>query len=310
MSLLPVVAATGRGNAIHWDQRPEIADPIIQAIRPAGRLIGTLRVGPSRAYSTISAAVTAAAALQTATRTAEGAPFITPNYRVDILVDAGTYTEIIGPGPFLAFYAADPDGPRPLLTYTLPASGSLGTGVLIDPDQVYWEGIDIELNRPVGSTAWPKYPIHHAGIRTSIIARCALRHQTVGGGGSHTPIGMDGYAGGTTLLYDVDLTTGPTNMHGDATGGPAAEPQTMIYVNCTSPSSINYTGMVTGAPDHVWVVNCTAATIVAAYSTLHVSGSTGTVSLSGGATQDTDAAWPVPTGGLSAADRAYYGMPS
>ena len=314
MSLLTILAAATTGGVVTppppTDPRPATDDPILAALRPNGRSIGTITVGPTGDYATIGAGRDAALTLQAASLASEGRTVPTPNDRVDILVEPGIYDEVlwIPGGKWFAFYAADPTQTTRLEHHNAAGVSTGDLGTLATNGAIYWEGIDVSLEKVAGQESnWPKYPIHHVGDRTSIFAACTLNAYSASAV-ALTPIGMDGVNGGTTLLYDVALGTGATNMHGSLDNS-AATAETMIYVNCTSPSTINFQGMVASDGD-LWVVDCTAATISANNATLHVSGSTGTVTLAGSATQDTNAAWPVPTGGLSAADRAYYGMPS
>lgn len=303
MSLLALLAgAAGNGGpGAPLDQRPPTEDALLVSLRPNGRSIGTLTVGPGKQYANIKDANTAAKALQTTTLAAEGQSNLTPNYRVDVLVDPGTYVGEVVAGRFVAFYAA---GPGALLKQN-PGATTPELGVLTTNGDTYWEGINITQDDEP-DTNRPKYPIHAVNRGTSIYANCTLTNNE---SEVTTPFGMDGYDGGTTLLYGVTMGPGGTNAHGwDNT----RVPQTMIYVDCTTPSTVGWNALNNVAVDELWVVDSSVRGVVLAgnASKAHVSGTTlGDLGFSGPAgSLDADTAWPVPVGGLSAADRAFYGM--
>lgn len=304
MSLLAILAAgTGGGTpGTPLDQRPATDDTLLQSIRPNGRSIATLTVGPGKQYANIKDANTAAKTLQTARLAAEGQATLTPNYRVDVLVDPGTYVGEVVAGRFVAFYAT---GPGALLKQNAAAT-TPELGVLTTNGDTYWEGINITQDDEP-DTNRPKYPIHAVNRGTSIYANCTLTNNEPD---VTTPFGMDGYDGGTTLLYGVTMGPGGTNAHGWEN---TRIPQTMMYVKCASPSTVGWNALNNIAVDQLWVVESNVRGVVLAgtSSVAHIapSNTLGDLGVSlNGASQDVNAAWPVPTGGLSAADRAFYGM--
>ena len=314
MSLLALLAAQGNTPVTPpagTDPRPVVADATLNAIRPNGRRIGLLRVGPGKDYATISAAVSAANTIQVAKRDAEGLSSLTPNHRVDIIIDAGTYTETLGlPSPYLAFYAAN--GLKDGFTVQQAGPSATLTGTLITNDSMYWEGGRILRAVQDNTTSnWPKHPVHHAGhVRgsTAIFARCTLDNQDPASSGGASAYGSDGGTNGYVLLYDCTLTPGGTNAHGAAST--TTGHQTFAVVACTVGSGANWAAMNNIAPDELWVKDSAIAggvTVSGAASKLHLSGST-----VGGAvtapTQDTRSDWPVPVGGLSPHERAHFGM--
>lgn len=301
MSLLALLAATS-GEAMGGgtvDPLPATADATLRAIRPNGRRIGLLTVGAGKDYANIKDANAAAKALQTTRLAAEGASNLTPNYRVDVVVDPGTYVGEVVSGRFVAFYA---NGSGVLLKQN--PTGTPALGVLETTGDTYWEGINITQDDEPDAFR-PKYPIHAQGKGTSIYANCTLTNNE---SDVTTAFGMDGYDGGTTLLYKVTMGPGGTNSHG-AVG--TRVPQTTMYVDCVTPG-VNWNAMNDIAADHLWVVGgiVNIVSMAGVASTMHldpatvVSGSSTPVSGSKDARTD----WPVPVGGLSASDRALYGM--
>lgn len=312
MSLLALLAASAGGPATPpaaTDPRPAAPDATVAAMRPSGRCIATLRVGPTRTHATIGAALTAAQAAQAAQLATEGQVTATPNHRVDILVDPGTYSEVIVTPAWVALYAVDPTPGATILTHTNPAGLSTSDlGTLATAGALYWEGIDIHLNKPAGEEAnWPKYPVHHVSSRTAIFARTKFRTRTTTGaiGAGLTTFGTDGAGGSTTILYRCDFDGGGTNNHGAATN---TTPQTWAYIDCTATHGVNYNAMSSIA-DEVWITGGSvgSVTVAGAGTVTHRDPASGATLTTTG-TQDARTDWPIPTGGLSATDRAHYGM--
>lgn len=301
---------------------PYVADATVRRMRPNGRSIATITIALDGTgnYSTFEDAFAAATTAQNTRMAAEGASVATPNYRVDILVKPGTYprqntgVQMVTAPPFTACYATDPTrGNTVVMSGFTPGRG------------FYWEGIDVVNTDDASGSAGAKYAFHVEAGATTIITRCSMTNQSSTSGGSGWPIGMDGVNGGTCVLHDCQLQAGVggaggrTNMHGDLSyqTGP---PMTMVFSKCTYPGTIWYSSLVDTQADQMWVVDCTAGgfTVGGGACVGHFSGnSPGTHThqpwASGNpitATDDTQSAWPIPIGGLSAADRAYYGMPA
>ncbi|WP_295034579.1 hypothetical protein [uncultured Microbacterium sp.] len=299
-----------------------VDDPLVMQMRPDGRRVGlvTIAADGSGDFTTFAAAIAHGQSLQAAALTAAGlGPLqMTPNFRCDYLVKPGAYTPAPGDWgggipPFSAFYAVDPTPGATTLRWGLEPSGGF-----------WWEGIDI-VNVDNNGAFDPKYAIHqHAGA-TSIITRCTLTNEAPAAGGYPTPIGMDGETGATHVMHDVEMSTGAyTNLHGLIGGtGPLAG-MTIVYSQCRFPTGSLYFDTLNDADGtEMWVVGGSADTagLKGDKSTLHLDPATvlarttgsyaGHVKADGSpATGTTDGRtdWPVPTGGLSARDRAYYGM--
>lgn len=278
------------------DPRPVIDDPIIMAMRPNGRSIATLRVGPTREYTTIQAAVDAGWALQQAKR-AEEQSIWTPNYRVDILVDPGEYTGTVRANAFQAFYSAGG-----VKGDTVVQDGSLDT-----QGHIYWEGIDLIPITP----ELHKYPLHHAGPGTSVFARTRMEHLGVGSHGYPTAFGMDGgYGPDTTVIYDCWLGPGGLNAHGGPASGTYPGPEHFILANSYMGGGGGFDSWGTTGSDEQWIVNSNVQDIGgAAPGGTHIGGTTnrsGTVNVTGPVDNESD--WPIPVGCVSAYWRNYWGM--
>lgn len=296
MSLL--MLATGGGSPILPDPRPAPLDATVAAMRPNGRLLDTLEVSPdgTKDFTTISAALTQAALIQSTRMDAEGASTRTPNYRVDVIIHPGNYVENPVPADWVGLYGYGPDVVT--VKQNLATNPQLGT---VTPNgATYMEGItfikDAEVSGPL-----PKYPIHNVNRRTSIFANVVFDNRYNNG----TSYGSDGDNNGYTVLYKCTL-AGSVNAHG---WSHTLAGQDIAFINCTANSSVGWAALNDTAPDECWVVGGSVGSIsvTGAATTLHRSG----VTVAGSITapiQDTRSDWPVPTGGLSAYDRAYYGM--
>lgn len=301
----PAASTPPPGTAVDPDALPTPADTMTAQLRPTGRSIGTLRVGPTRAYKTLPEAAAKAKNIQSATMATEGATTLTPNYRVDIIVDPGVYDQgmqgLVIP-EFTAWYAAD----------TTPHSTTVVDG-LNQGANVYWEGVDIE--RRINGLWEPKYAFHFQVGGTTILANCRLTNSDPASGGAGTWAGMDGSNNGALLFYNVDgvvgtptLTQG-TNLHGAATN---TAPNTVMYVDCTSNGALAWSDLGSGQASQVWIVGTSAQGIVAdSYApsaTIHLAPSSVVTANSWNGALDTRADWPIPVGGLSPYWRAQLGL--
>lgn len=301
-----IFAASGGAGQGVASVLPETSDQLVRDIRPNGRSIGTYRVKPdgSGDFTTITAAVGAAIALQNTTRIAEGIPWVTPNHRVDIIVSPGDYVGEFATGPFLAFYV-DGDYGDVTLRQVPNAGGFLGT--VANSGNTYFEGfhiiVDYQASYPGGN---PKYPVHAINSGTNIWVGCTFEHK---GGPTLTPYGSDGDDGGTTLLYDCVLLPGNTNCHGWAW---TRVPQNMIYVDCISQGVVNWEALNNIAVDHLWVIGGNVFGIKLEGNASKLHRDPATVVGAGGINSpstDNNVNWPIPYGGLSAANRTYWGLP-
>ena len=216
---------------------------------------------------------------------------ITPNFGLCYLVSPGTYNDPIEDALPLwsAFYATDTTRGSTVVNYGLSAG------------PLYWEGIDVT-NVDVGAFD-PKYPFHLNVANTTIITRCTLSNPSESAGGRPTSVGTDGQEGGTVVVHDATFLLGGTNQH---------DVPTLVYSQVLSPvQAVGGGPALSSRQSEVWVVGGSVAGVtVGGTGVLHLDPSTvltGPVNNAGG-TSDSRTDWPVPVGGLSATDRAYYGM--
>ena len=319
-----ILLTAARDHIDPSDPRPVVDDPLVMAMRPSGRRVGLVRTALDGGgdFTSLADAIAYGQSLQAAALAESGLATLTPNFRVDHLVDPGVHTPD-GSGwdgsipAFMGFYATDPTPGSTRVEWGLEGGG------------FYWEGIDVTAIDPTADpTAFdPKYPFHlHAGRSTTIITRCTLTNARLHGGGGDTPIGMDGLNGATLVMHDVALATGAyTNLHGElGTPAPSWEPMDVVFSRCRfATGSLYHSTLYDPDQTEMWVVGCTADTagLKGDRSVLHLDPATvlarttgsyaGHTKLDGSAATgltDSRTDWPVPTGGLSARDRAYYGM--
>lgn len=286
--------------AASTDPRPVIADPVVMQMRPNSRCIATLHVGPGREYPTLLSTTAAVAEIQEQRRRAEGTPYLTPDYRVDILVDPGVYEDDwIETQRFLAVYAADGQRGSVILR---------GPDARWDPEGVsYMEGVTIETTTPTDGTYGSKYPVHLGAKQTHIFTRGSLIANNTAALGSGSSIGTDGQDGGFVVLHDMTL-VGSTNQHGWELAKMTV-PMTLVYSKVDCNGAIGYGALSDERADEVWFVDCSAQHIGTSGAQVisHIARTTYVATGFEGVT-DTRDDWPIPIGGLSARDRAHYGM--
>lgn len=296
MSLLSL--AVNGGIPILPDPRPVPLDATIAAMRPTGRRIGVLEVAAdgSKPYTNVRTACTAAGIIQSQRMADEGAAVVTPNYRVDIVIYPGTYANSPKPSAWVAIYGTGSG--EVTVIQDLP-NAELGT---VTPNgSIYIEGItfikDAEVAGPL-----PKYPIHNVNAGTSIFADVVFDNRVSSG----TSYGSDGADRGYTVLYKCSL-VGGVNAHGWAT---TLAGQQIAFVDCTANGSVGWDALNNTAPDECWVVGGAVGsiTVAGAATTLHRDPATVVAGSVAAPIQDANTSWPVPVGGLSAYDRAFYGM--
>lgn len=290
------------------DPRPEPLDSVIAAIRPSGRLIGTLIVAQdgSGDHTTISDATAEARDIQSAQLQADGLTVATPNHRVDIIVKEGRYEEdSIRSYPRWAAYYADGDV---IVTRTTQNA----TGVADIGGYVYIEGFDFLKTTPPGEWT-PKYPTHNAARGTTIWANVGFWTGEVGGPHRGRASGNDGNSGSTVLFYKCRA-NGDMASHGWDSQGADSDPQHIIFVETVTTGSVGFRSGDGGgglSPDVSWVVGGQSGLVQVSgpNASLHLdpAHATGSVAFNA-ATQTQDTHWPIPFGGLSPRDRAHYGM--
>lgn len=285
----------GGGGTGGW---PTAGDSTIASMRPTGRLLATLTVDPALPVTgtnkhTVGAAMDAAKLLQTADAQNSGLSFLGnlgPDYRVDIIIAPGEYDESVGTGEWINLVGATGD-PADVVIF----SNDNGGGVLHSFGATYVEGITFwSQDNGGGAASGPKYAWHiTVSDGTSIAVNCVFLDENVSGGSG--ALGMDGGDGTYTLFYGCTITGASpptiTNLHGQLD---PLEPLTVAFVNCTTNGNVGYSQLDTGVTDQLWVIN-----------TLN-GGSPATPVTSGSVTVHTSGTWPVPVGGVSPHDLAYY----
>lgn len=312
MSLIALLAAgTSTGPAESApDPRPEPLDEVVAQIRPSGRLIWAATVAQDGTgdYTSLQAAREAAWAAWRARLTAEGLREgqATPNYRTQIIVKPGTYEvvdfrmppwgELIGHGRDQTTLTMPTDEPRPQ-SYVM----NLGS-------RFYCEGVTIFKPASTG-----RYAVHNASGGTTIWADVGVYSATTDTWPfliDRRPSGLDA-ADGLTVLWYRCHSNGHMDSHGWDTN---TVPSTHMFIGQQG-GQVGFRSGSGGAgvtADETWVVggDVHAVRCLGPNQVLHLSEDTDvrtfTTLPDGGTTDRTD--WPVPYGGMSAADRARYGM--
>lgn len=259
-------------------------------------------------YDNLNTAAKAAKDRQDVACAIKGIPAPTPRERVEIRVKPGHHVaDMRDLGTWVSVIATDPTPGSTSLTNS--AAGPWAGGTIAPGDGVYWEGIDLH-DVPGGYD--PKYPAHPSlGGGTLILTHCSFDNRNPGSGGGAWTVGTDVGAGCTVVLHDVDLVSGRTNQHGWQAN---TAPITLVYSQVRSPKGeVDLWDQGSGQPDEIWVVGCDVqgVRVQAPNGIQHLDPATRIGSLgvvSNAATRDTRTDWPIPTGGLSARDRARYGM--
>lgn len=307
MSILAMIAAMqthGGPPDPPTDPRPAPLDATVEAMRPTGRVIftSTVRQDGTGDHTSIQAAVDAAKAAQTTRMAAEGATTATPNYACRVIIGPGTWREPvrIGGVPWIQIYGSGADN-----TIILPpGDGTAHRGVLEASGRLYVEGVTLRRDVTNANKTLPVYPVHTNNAGTSIYAGVTFDNALEPNGYA---FGSDGSPNGTTALYKCKL-AGSMNAHGWADMN--AE-QCMAVIETTATGQVGWDTMNNTSPADVWVVGGTSGAIKAtgASARLHLDPAhvtSGAITAPGPRDSRTD--WPAPTGGLSAHDRAFYGM--
>ena len=273
---------------------PEVDDPLVMSMRPDVEPVAraVVQLDGSGDFTTPADAVVWLKARQAIYVSADGLSTPTPLHRVEILLGPGDHATMPQPPKWCSVIALDPT----------PNSTRLMQG--IDTNHgLYMEGVDITNLGPNPG----KYSVHLYNGHTNIFARCRWESNSPDGG--LTAIGMDGDDGGTVVMHDVVMVGGGTNLHGWAY---LTVPQDIVFSQVTAAGQVGY-GDMGGIGDDVWLVGCDAPSVNVggSNSRLHFDPALNPgVVVSGSSTAQLDARsdWPVPTGGLSARDRAEFGL--
>lgn len=302
---------------------PATTDPLLAAIRPdPAHTVAQIVVAQDGTgdYDNLGDAFAAVEAARSLPMAIKGKTKVDPTVRVDIAVKPGVYE----PGAWSGGFAV----PWVNVFATDPTPGATVCNIGTEPwGGLYWEGVDI-VNPATITTFDPKYAVHmHSATSdtlrgsTAIFARCTLANLAKESGGSGVPIGMDGEKQGTLALHDVRLVfaeggVARTNLHGwsdwvtrNDEDGPTVGMDVIFSKVAYDGGMLSYDALNGQSRDEMWVVDCTAkgARLTGAATTLHVARSTLDTVTADGA-RDARGDWPIPTGALSARDRARYGI--
>ena len=312
MSLIALLAAQHSGGAppAPDDPRPAPLDDVIAALRPTGRLIWAATVAQDGTgdYDDLHEAEDAAWAAWRAQLAAEGLreDQATPNYRTQIIVKPGVYETVNLKMPLwgeLIRYGQDQ------VTITTPTDEPrLAQYAVNIQSRFYCEGVTILKPPGVG-----RYAVHNASGGTTIWADVGMYWETpqpwphVNG----RPSGLDGGNGLTVCWYRC-ATNGLTNSHGWDTN---TIPATHLFIHHEG-GTVGYRSGNGGSgltADETWVVggNVHQVSVSGPNAILHLDPSTAAanpLSVGAGVTVDDRTDWPIPWGGMSAADRAAFGM--
>ena len=285
------------------------SDRLVTQMRPHGtrRIIATLTASPdgTKDHTTIAAAVTAAHALQTANRNAEGRGVVGPDDWVCILAYPGTYPEkSLSLGPAVSVHGMGPG------VEIVEKQNTQGTGLASD-----WSGDTI-----VGTGFWEGVTFRQPNSDPAVNMRGKyLLHNIVGGDFASVFIGC-------TFIEE--------NPNANAVWGQnAATDCNITFYNCTwsnpahvanhvlyAVGTINYInvqgdyGTLAGsgadpAIDHVWVDALTdfpGGVSVSANASLHAPEVTAATLAYTGSNRDYRTDWPTPTGGLTPDNWTYW----
>lgn len=299
--------------------------PAVRDLRPRrlGRVIAQYHVKADGAgdYTSIAAATTAAAALQTSRRTAEGSTILTPRYVVEVIVHPGTYVQAdpLELRPFVPVVAATSTPGAVVIS-----SGSMGgsrLGTLNSTSDYYIEGVDVVRGGADPATNG-KY-CHHIALashQTGVAVACRFYTDTINTGGGWTCAGMDGSPGATVAYYACEFWSrqagtyapGGTNLHGPTGGAPSGSiPADTIFAGCTA-GAVGYNALGNLAADDVWVDGGTYTSVTASglLTDLHHAGATGAMTAQGAVIANLDG-MPVVRGGMSPRQRLrLFGTPT
>ena len=312
MSLLALLATqdgAGTGPAPSPDPRPEPLDEVIAQIRPDGRCIwmATVAQDGTGDYTDLHAAEDAAWVAWRAKLADEGLreDQATPNYRCQVIVEPGTYeVSNLGLPPWSELIGRD----RERVILTMPASPPNSGGYVLNlGSRFYCEGVTII--KPEGTG---RYAVHNARGGTTIWANVGVFWEASEPWPYVTerPSGLDAGDGITVLWYRCKA-NGRMDSHGWDTN---TVPSTHLFIEQEG-GQVGYRSGTGGGgltADETWIVGGDVHQVasVGVNHTLHLDPATNvraTVSAPGGGV-DQRVDWPVPYGGMSARDRAHFGM--
>lgn len=289
---------------------PTPLNGVVAGIRPTGRLLATYTVGANgEDYTTPDAAMTAGKALQTATGKGTGIAWnanagideIGPDFRVDMILAAGTWKGDLGTGAYIHMYGQGS-------AKTELWSDTIGSGGTVHEfGAMHMEGITLRSELGTDGTG-PKYPMHITLARgTTVFADVQfLSHAALTVGGPTMAAGMDGGNAVYVLFYRCRFdSTAALNLHGGASND---RPLVVAFVECTGTAPLGYGDVGAGTADEIYIIDCTnpSATITGPNVKTYTKGFAGTVTA---AMVIPTTTWPQPTGGLSPVDQAFF-LPS
>ena len=300
---------------------PTIDDATVMQMRPSLKAAAQVVVDPAGHgdYTTLADAFADVENRRAITMAIAGVTTVDPRFRVDIgLAPSATPYTLSGSGTipqFVGLYALDGKRGATEIRWGTEPGG-----------YCYVEGISITNVDNAGAFD-PKYAVHYHAYGTGIFTRGTWKNEAPKAGGYPTPIGMDGGKDQTLVMHDMTFASGRyTNLHGwpewgntpsDTTG------MTVVFSKVTFPQGVFYYDAQNDVTrDELWVVDSTGGEwgLGGAATLAHLGGSTftrdgdesrfGIKPAKAGATVTgtTDARrdWPIPTGGMSAAERAAW----
>jgi hypothetical protein len=268
---------------------PTTSDPVLTALRPAGRVLGVFTVddrfsvtaankhNPEPAFEGI---FDTEDGLQVADAGANWNLFpqvdVGPDYRGDVIVAQDTYQVAMGSGGWGAMVGAaatrpvDDFGEATILQAandgTDPDVG--GGGIIHSFGSLYLEGITLRSYSVDGHDVAPKYPWHITGGQVMIAAHCTfdITDAVFGVDGQAAgTVGMDGLPGAFVVFYRCKFTKAPgapgMNLHGS---DPGVLPITVCFIECdvTDLGDIGFGASLTlsSGRNKFYVIGCTGLT--------------------------------------------------
>lgn len=309
MSLLALLAAHAGAPPPDPDPDPDptgwpvTTDPVVASLRPAGREVQPLVVGDLPA---LHAAVVALEATQTVLIKGSSVASLGkagPDYRGDLVLVEGSHKGNGPTKPWCALVGETGDPADTEIWSDAPGAG----GTMHTWGSVYVEGLTLRNEADQIEGIGPKYPLHMtAGEDASqVFVNCHfVSHASNGGATPSQWSGQDGGQGSYLLFYGCHFDGTPANLHGFAGN---TRGLTIAFVNCTG-AGFAYTDLNSGAPDRIYVVDSPlgASTVTGSSTVVRTIGTTGTITLSGGATIEVATSWPSAPGGIGETVADYW----
>lgn len=282
---------------------PTTADPVLLAMRPAGRTVASGTATDAATFDSL--AVSTAEAV-----TAEGQGaylawnYGGPDYRTTVFMEPGSTYPGGGAYDWRALVGTDP------AERSVMEKRDNSGGVVHSFGSIYMENLHLAPQTTVANSA-PKYPWHITGGKMCIAANCAfdlsqIESDTIEGGeGIAGWVGADGDSGMTIVLYKCDFIPGvkanTLNIHD---GGPPDHPMTLIFVDCTGLDDVELvcpgSASGDGQKNRMYVIDTACASLSAdGDGEIWTNGAAPAAGGSSGTIHRGVTDWPIPEGGLS-----------